>query len=105
MNMLCMGFLAGAICTLMILMIGGLNGMDKDTHNGHSDSTNNIGVACGADRGDSRRDTDMETALSVLATYRIGATGTEKRGIDYATECIYKVDRILEYMEGKNVTV
>ena len=96
-----LGFLGGAICALIMYLLGGVNGMDKNVSNGNIDNGNNNNMACGSDRGMGRDHIDVEKVVNTLGVLRMVATGAEKSDIDYAADCVLRIERLENWIRQR----
>ena len=101
MELISVGFLGGALCAVIMYLLGGVNGMDKNVSNGNIDNGNNDNMACGSDRGMGRDHKDAETVINTLGMLRMVATGAEKSDIDYAAECVLRIERLENWIRQR----
>lgn len=101
MEYIAIGFLAGALfaAIMILIMTGGLHDMDKTKLNGNNNSLDTDNVADRDNRGMDRDNIDVEAVVNVLLMLRRLATGSEIDKVDYAVECVEKVDRLHKWID------
>jgi hypothetical protein len=103
MEMFCFGIFAGMILAV-IFVAGGAVYAQRDTKR-----TDDVDSDCRVyvpsrdrDRSGNRSDNpQMEEAISVLDTLRVGASSEEKAAIDYSKECIDIAHKLAKYFKGE----
>ena len=100
MEYIAIGFLAGALfaAIMILIMTGGLHDMGKAERNGNTDSLDTDNVADRDNRGVDRDNIDVEEVINTLNVLRMVTTGSETAKLDYAVECVEKVDRLHKWI-------
>lgn len=101
MEYIAIGFLAGTLfaAIMILVMTGGLHDMDKAERNGNSNSIDTDNVADRDNRSVDRDNIDVEEVINVLNVLRMVTTGSETAKLDYAVECVEKVDRLHKWID------
>ena len=112
MEMLCFGTLIGALFAIMLLMLGVIYDRifegKHDRGSGGSDSgVGDPDMDCPSDRDNNGRincghhmETYASEVINGLQNVRMSCSRQEKEYLDYAVECIMRVERVNSYIEG-----
>ena len=98
MELMSIGFLAGVVVVLVVLMIGVIrnDGTDKREHDNNSNVPVNIPSRDRDRSGDNRyvEQLDAEEVINGLRVIKMGLSRQEQDYIDYSVNCVLKIQKL-----------